>query len=113
MSDQYVLSDTSLDGIRLALPDKVNILNQCLTKDQTRMYYGGVYSWQPSRWQPKDSTLSTTSRRESSDLGCRQGIRITFQLLFKNCRIQDILPYVAVIIGSLTGVIISGLVPPG
>ena len=112
MSDEYVLSDKSLDGIRLALLDKVNILNQCLAKDQTRMYHGGIYSWQPSRWQPKDSTLSTTSRREFSDLGCRQGICLLFQLLFKNCRIQNVLPYVILIIGSLTGVIISGLVPP-
>ena len=77
------------------------------------MYHGGIYSWQPYRWQPKDSTPSTTSCRESSDLWCRHGIRITIQRPFKNCRTQDILPYLVVIIGSLTGVIISGLVPPG
>lgn len=113
MSDQYALSDISLDGIRLALPHKVNILNKCLAKDQMRIYHGGVYSWQPSRWQPKDSTPPTTSRIESSGRGCRNGNRLTFQLLFMNWRTQDILPYLIVIIGSLTGVIISSLVPPG
>ncbi|KAI4219884.1 MAG: hypothetical protein L6R36_008010 [Xanthoria steineri] len=65
--DRYKLSDTSLDQVRLALPGKIESLNQCLTEAQKRIYHGGVYSWQPSKWQPKNRISSASSDDHSTD----------------------------------------------
>lgn len=146
--DRYKLSDASLDQVRLALPGKVETLNRCLTRDQKRMYHGGIYSWQPSKWQPRNPVSSTSSDDHSTDAATisryehwpvntpNAGHRFPgssgghasktklslrkyscqtltgFQFLINRCRTQDILPYAVVFIGTLTGVIISSLVPP-
>lgn len=113
LSDQYKLPDPSLDEVRLALPGKVDSLNKCLMQDPVRIYHGGVYSWQPFKWQPKETTQSTTSRSGSLDTRSRLEIVTKLQQHIKRSRIYNILPYIAVSIGTATGVIISSLVPPG
>lgn len=43
----FKLSNGFLDEKRLALPKQIEQLNECLEKDQRRIFSGGVYSWQP------------------------------------------------------------------
>lgn len=107
------LSDASLDDIRLALPSSIRTLNdRCLSDDQRRIYHGGVYSWQPSKWQPKDSIPSTLSTSRSVNATYSYRDLSGYRSLLKRCRTQDILPYVVVVIGLLSGVMISSYVPP-
>ena len=62
--------------------EKLTELNESLD-DRKRISRGGIYSWQPFRWQ-----------RETSH------------------NIQTVTAYWIVILGTITGMIISGLVPP-
>ncbi|KAL8869000.1 MAG: hypothetical protein Q9174_004600 [Haloplaca sp. 1 TL-2023] len=110
--DQHKPLDPTLDGIRLALPRKIESLNQCLTKDDARTYHGGVYSWQPSKWQPKKTAVPTRTLGASSEPASSLQISAALLQMMKRCRTHNVLPYAALIIATLTGVIISSLVPP-
>ena len=69
---------------RLGLPNQVKLPNDCLDDSQTRLFRGGVYSWQPRQHHP--SRTSPTHLRAVS--------------------------YLVVIIGTATGMAVSALVPP-
>ena len=57
--------------------------------DQRRTSHGGIYSWQPFRWQWKTTDNAQTVTRRHTLLAC-----------------------LIVILGTITGMMISGLVPP-
>ena len=52
---EFKLSNELLDETRLALPKQVEQLNDCLEKDQRRIFSGGVYSWQPLKGRNHDT----------------------------------------------------------
>ncbi|KAL8992638.1 MAG: hypothetical protein Q9169_006944 [Polycauliona sp. 2 TL-2023] len=128
-------SSIATDEVRLRLAGEVKILNECFEKDreikrQERMYKGGIYSWQPSKWQLQMPVFSTSLNGESTPVTTvespsrraprtnaplRSFIHRTatsLLLRIKKCRTQDIVPYAIVMLGLLTGIIISSLVPP-
>lgn len=82
----------------------------CFTEDkQSRIFLGGVYSWQPSNWQTEAElpTMSIThrgTRRQDRDLQ-RSAHERRMQL-------HTVAAHLIVTSGTLTGAIISGFVPP-
>ena len=62
----------------------MKIPNECLNNNAQRVFHGGIYSWQPHK--------SCTTRT--------------------SWNFQNILPYFVVILGTATGMAVSGFVPP-
>ena len=58
--------------------------NECLVDDEQRIFHGGIYSW-----QPQVSNSSTTF-----------------------WTVYNVLPLLVVIVGTVTGLLVSGYVPP-
>ena len=129
--DAFQMLTAIQEVARLAVPIEIKILNDCLDKDQERVVYGGIYSWQPSKCQPKiplsrgganaDSQTSEydllredTSENTINRLGFSGGR--ASQLIstppFSQWKSDDTLSYATLILGMLTGITISGLVPP-
>ena len=79
--------------------EKVTELNESLD-DRRRISHGGIYSWQPFRWQ-----------RETSD-NAQAGHIDGIPLASGDWKRHALPAYSIVILGTITGMIISGLVPP-
>ena len=99
--------------------ERIEALNERLSMDETRKFYGGIYSWQPARWQGRRSaqnspyivprgwfTYEPIDQKpllaEPNEIISTSGKGNGFALF----------AYSSVIIGTITGVIISGFVPP-
>lgn len=113
------MSNQSSDGDCLTLPGKVKVLNNCLSNDHRRVFQGGVYSWKPSKPQPvtlssadsaivKHSEATSSSNCESVEHS--QNLKASRRDPY--CDIHDLLAYTIVILGTVTGLIVSALVPP-
>ena len=133
---------TDLD--RLSLPtllQRIKLPNECLIDDQMRVFQGGIYSWQPSKWQWTAPTPSKPVRTGSSSA---RGQQLSYKSVsqdpsqpslaehvedvpaisdqpdlsdppphgFRTTAYQTIPSYLIVIIGAVTGMIISAHVPP-
>ena len=84
-----------------AFPTKnVALLNECLDNRHKRVFYGGLYSWQPSKG------LSSSK----SPYVPLNGGKVVNRA--KRVVQSGFLPYALLISGTLTGVIVSCLVPP-
>ena len=82
-----ILRRFQVDVVRLTLPNEIPLItlpNACFANKAQRVFHGGIYSWQPHK--------SCATRT------------------FWNC--LNILPYLVVILGTATGMAVSGLVPP-
>jgi len=72
----------------LGQPQRIQMPNDCLGDVQRRILRGGVYSWQPS-----SSTGSTSQPRPADNS-------------------HALLPYPILLLGTMTGMLLSALVPP-
>ena len=91
-----------------ALNERLDKLNKRLDEDEEgRKFYGGIYSWQPAKWQWERSHENRPSTKRKA--------WFAYQLL------QEIISTIGkfalsacliVIVGPITGMIISGLIPP-
>lgn len=79
-----ILRRFQIDVERLNLPNKIELPNECLDNNEKRLLNGGIYSWQPKKCTPSHE-------------------RLTYHI---------VLPYSVVILGTMTGMIVSTLVPP-
>ena len=73
---------------RLNLPTKVHMPSRCLKdprEDKRRIFHGGIYSWQPSKWQYKSHPPDFS---------------------------HALLSYAILILSTGTGMVVSGFVPP-
>ena len=133
-----ILRRFQIDLDRLPLPKPVLMPNDCLKDledDQTRIFQGGIYSWQPfkrqwkdplfskrprtirpmsrapSRYQPLNQDLAatslgvTTSTVETSSLADSSRPHLSYVS-------HTLLPYAILILGTVTGMAVSALVPP-
>lgn len=123
---------------RLNLPKKVQMPNHCLKdlrEDKRRIFYGGIYSWQPSKWQWKNPSFVKSPRtpHQSSTTTSR------YELLEQNLRANPkdltapadestsntgtshthapgsrhaLLSYAVLILSTGTGMVVSVFVPP-
>ena len=102
-----------------ALKKSLDKLNESLGRDERRKFYGGIYSWQPAKWQRRRSAQnspyivpkewfacepihqeppSAEHHENISTSGKWNGFALSASL--------------TVIAGTITGMIISGFVPP-
>ena len=79
-----ILKRFQVDLDRLKLPNEIKMPNERLGDDEERIFHGGIYSWQPQM------TKSPT----------------TFWIVY------NALPLLVVIVGTVTGLLVSGYVPP-
>ena len=79
-----ILKRFQVDLERLDLPNEIKMPIECLQNKKQRIYHGGIYSWQPQM-----SNSSTTF-----------------------WTVYNILPLLVVIVGTVTGLLVSGNVPP-
>ena len=112
----------SLDHRSKALK-KVTELNESLD-GRRRLSHGGIYSWQPYRcqWETSENARTATPLKQgeqtqrSRDRSESQGLCIAGHVngsLFASENRRHALPaYLIVVLGTMTGMIISGLVPP-
>ena len=104
--------------------EKVTELNESLD-DRRRISHGGIYSWQPFRWQweSSDNAQPVTAldqgeqTQRSRDRSESQGLLLPGHIDGSSSASGDwkryALPaYLIVILGTITGMTISGLVPP-
>ena len=104
--------------------EKVTELNESLD-DRKRISRGGIYSWQPFRWQRETSddakTVTTLKQgeqtRRSRDGPKSQGLSLAGHVdgssfASGNWKRHALPAYSIVILGTITGMAISGLVPP-
>ena len=68
------------------MESQLGTLSNSLDQSRNRIYHGGVYSWQPFRWQRETSSSWKLNRM--------------------------LLPYLVVLLGTATGMTVSALVPP-
>ena len=79
-----ILKRFQVDLDRLDLPNEIKMPNERLGDDDQRIFQGGIYSWQPQM-----SELSTTV-----------------------WTVYNVLPLLVVTVGTVTGLLVSGYVPP-
>lgn len=79
-----ILRRFQIDVDRLGLENGLQLPNDCLDDGQQRIFYGGIYSWQPQTSHESKKWWTTI----------------------------NVIPYLVVIMGTVTGVAISALVPP-
>ena len=104
--------------------EKIIRLNESLD-DQRRISHGGIYSWQPFRWQQETSDNAQTvtalkqgeQTQRSRDGPESQGLILAGHIdgnsfASGNWKKYALPAYLIVILGTITGMIISGLVPP-
>lgn len=104
--------------------EKVIELNESLD-DRRRISHGGIYSWQPFRWQREISDNAQTvtaldqgeQTQRSRDGPESQGLILAGHVdgssfASGNWKRHALPAYLIVILGTITGMIISGLVPP-
>lgn len=106
-NDLRLLSLPQQEGIE-ALNERLDKLNKRLDEDEEgRKFYGGIYSWQPAKWQ--------WERSHENRLSTKHKVWFAYQFL------QEIISTIGkfalsacliVIVGTITAMIISGLVPP-
>lgn len=117
---QVDLDHLDLPKDHLGQAQKVRMPNDCLEDAQRRIFHGGVYSWQPSRWQRKSSSSSKRSRPSdpaaistglNAPAGEHSSIVSTFQPRPSDNN-HALLPYPILLLGTLTGMFVSGFVPP-
>ena len=91
-----------------ALNKRIGEINERLDKDEKRIFYGGIYSWQPAKWQWESSHKHRpfTDHKEWFTYKLPQEI-------ISNNRKFAFSAFLIVIIGTITGMTISGLIPPG
>ena len=87
LPENVTLPQECVDDDGLVLAKRIKLLNECLIDNQKRVFHGGIYSWQPSNQVKASRTRSFW-------------------------RIRGLLPYSIVILGTMTGVLVSSLVPP-
>ncbi|KAL8829573.1 MAG: hypothetical protein Q9191_001950 [Dirinaria sp. TL-2023a] len=132
-----ILRRFQADLDRLNLPKRVQMPNHCLKdlgEDQRRIFYGGTYSWQPSKWQSKNHLSSksrtprpsatTTPRYEPLNQNLAANSRDSTASAAPSASITStscqnppdfshaLLAYAILILSTVTGMIVSGLVPP-
>lgn len=117
---QVDLDHLDLPKDHLGQAQKVRMPNDCLEDAPRRIFHGGVYSWQPSRWQRKSSSSSKRSRPSdpaaistglNAPAGEHSSIVSTFQPRPSDNN-HALLPYPILLLGTLTGMLVSGFVPP-
>ncbi|CAD6584486.1 MAG: hypothetical protein ASARMPREDX12_001669 [Alectoria sarmentosa] len=79
-----ILRRFQVDVDHLNLPNKVKLPNHCLDDRAKRVFHGGIYSWNPLERTQPDTYLTY----------------------------QNVLPILVVIIGAVTSMTVSALVPP-
>ena len=132
-----ILRRFQMDLDRLDLPEKVLMPNNGLKDfkdDQVRIFQGGIYSWQPSKWQHnstfpsnsyrgtrRPSTVASSYERLAHDQASSHALsvpavepssiaEVTHQRPSDNR--YALLPFPILILGTVTGMIVSSLVPP-
>lgn len=123
-----ILRRFQIDLDRQDLPRRVQMPKDCLKDDEGRIYQGGVYSWQPLSWrsQSLSPSISPKSQRKASPYqqlgqdpasldqapsGGHSAIAGSSDLRPSDCT-HTWLPYPILILGTVTGLIVSGYVPP-
>ncbi len=104
--------------------EKITELNESLD-DRRRISHGGIYSWQPYRWQRETSDKAQTAtplKHGEQTQRSRDGFESQGSLLAGHFdgslfasgdwRRHALPAYLIVILGTTTGMIVSGLVPP-
>ena len=131
-----ILRRFQMDLDRLDLPEKVPMPNEGLNDfkdDQVRIFQGGIYSWQPSKWQrnstfpsnsygtPQLSMLASSYEPLDHDSASSHAVPV---LAVEPSSISEVshqrpsdnryalLPFPILILGTVTGMIVSSLVPP-
>ena len=79
-----ILKRFQVDLDRLKLSKEMEMPNECLVDNEQRIYHGGIYSWQPQM-----SNSSTTY-----------------------WTVYNVLPLLVVIVATVTGLLVTGYVPP-
>ncbi|KAL8692870.1 MAG: hypothetical protein Q9218_002193 [Villophora microphyllina] len=119
---------------RSRLLQRVQMPNHCLEDDQKRVFYGGIYSWQPSRCQPGGGLSTNLFRiiRQASWQSHRysvvgnggptasharypsapHGTTDQRPLSYHHEKFPRLLPYPILLLGVVTGIIVSSRVPP-
>ena len=89
------------------------MLNEGLGMDEMRKFYGGIYSWQPARWQGRRSAQKSAYIVPRGWF-INKPIDQEPKIIATSGKWNDfaLFAYSSVIIGTVTGIIISGLVPP-
>ena len=97
------------------LNNRLDALNKCLDKDDMRKFYGGIYSWQPARWRGRSCAQDSVYIVSGVWLRCKpkdQGEHHEIISTSGKWNSSALFAYSSAIIGTITGMIISGLVPP-
>ena len=79
-----ILKCFQVDLDRLDLPNEIKMPNERLGDNEQRIFHGGIYSWQPQ--MSKSPTTFWT--------------------------VYIVIPFLVVIVGTVTGLLVSGYVPP-
>lgn len=127
-----ILRRFQIDLDRLSLPTTIEMPNRCLENEQKRVFFGGVYSWQPSKWQSgRSATLhdphssnqpvavdasyealnqhSSSSKRPASTNSSKVAHKLWSRLSLRN---HVVFSHMILLLGSITGMIVSSCVPP-
>lgn len=102
----------------MPLNERLVTLNNRLDPDE-RKFYGGIYSWQPARWQwgrsARDSHYTVARSLSAYGLLHREPPPAEHKVIISTSGKWNgftLSAYSSVIIGTITGMIISSLVPP-
>ena len=79
-----ILRRFQIDLERLQLLKSIKLPNDCLHDKQRRIFHGGIYSWQPQKYYSSRTILTH----------------------------YEVLPYLIVVLGTATGMMVSAFVPP-
>ena len=114
---------------RLNLPQAVQMPESCLNDDQGRIFHGGIYSWLPSNRQSNNysslsGSLNATYPPSTNATGYgllgrgspapenEQAFTADTSDPLPSDNLYKWLPYPILVLGTVTGMIVSGLVPP-
>ncbi|KAL2038772.1 hypothetical protein N7G274_008530 [Stereocaulon virgatum] len=122
-----ILRRFQIDLDHLRRPKRVVLPNNCLDGDQKRVFHGGIYSWQPTRWHSSASNLSMTGGPGAPITPSSQSTAPVYHPASQNgvegihdlehgsrCerRYLTLAAYLMVTMGTMTGMVISAFVPP-
>ena len=101
------------------LNERLDALNERLDTDDMRKFYGGIYSWQPARWRGRrcaqDSIYIVPGvwfRCKPKDQGPSPEEHHEILSTSGKWNGSALFAYSSVIVGTITGMIISSFVPP-
>ncbi|KAL8782597.1 MAG: hypothetical protein Q9195_009614 [Heterodermia aff. obscurata] len=132
LPEDVMLPRNSVDDDGPVLSTEIKRLNGCLEDKQKRVFHGGVYSWLPSNRQlqslrssnsPVVTSTETTSNHNYEPIaqdvpGMGAAILSSNPSTLNVSRagslwgIRGLVPYSSVILGTVAGCLVSGLVPP-